>query len=59
MTMLRRERPDAKYIVLSPFLPGNRDALTEWLGGGKDIHIDWKPSEKIVFGIKTTTKKVK
>ena len=59
MTMLRRERPDAKYMLLSPFLPGNRDALTEWLGGGKDIHIDWKPSEKIVFGIKTTTKKVK
>ena len=59
MTMLRRERPDAKYMLLSPFLPGNRDALTEWLGGGKDIHIDWKPSEKIVFGIRTTTKKVK
>ena len=58
MTMLRRERPDAKYMLLSPFLPGNRDALTDWLGGGKDIHIDWKPSEKIVFGISATKNKV-
>ena len=51
IAMLRRERPNAKYMLLSPFLPGDRDSLVEWLGGGNAIEVDWKPSEKIVVGI--------
>lgn len=27
IAMLRRERPNAKYMLLSPFLPGNTEAL--------------------------------
>ena len=51
ITMLRRERPEAKFMLLSPFLPDNGESVTEWLGGGNSIHIDWHPSEKLVFGL--------
>ncbi len=57
IAMLRRERPNAKYMLLSPFLPGNIDALREWLGGGNIINVDWKPSEKIIIGLKATKTK--
>lgn len=59
VAMLRRERPSAKYMLLSPFLPGRTDALTEWLGGGNIINVDWRPSEKIVIGLKATKTKAK
>lgn len=59
ITMLRRERPEAKYMLLSPFLPGNMQAMKNWLGGGNSIQIDWKPSEKIVFGLKIAASKIK
>lgn len=55
VAMLRRERPRAKYMLLSPFLPGRTDALTEWLGGGNIINVDWKPSEKVVIGLKRSS----
>ena len=55
--MLRRERPNAKYMLLSPFLPGNTEALKDWLGGGNIINVDWRPSEKIVIGLKVTKTK--
>ena len=51
LTMLRRERPDAKYMLLSPFLPDGGESMKEWLGGGNAIQIDWRPSEKLVFGL--------
>lgn len=59
ISMLRRERPNAKYMLLSPFLPGDKEALTEWLGGGNIINVDWKPSEKIIIGLTATKKKAK
>ena len=58
MSILRRERPNAKYLLLSPFLPGDKAAIKEWLGGGNDIKVDWKPAEKAVLGLKVTAKKV-
>jgi len=58
ITMLKRERPDAKYMLLSPFLPDSGVAIKEWLGGGNSIQIDWKPSEKVVCGINVTKKKI-
>lgn len=58
ITMLRRERPDAKYMLLSPFLPEGGDKIKDWLGGGNAIQIDWKPSEKLIFGMHVTKKKV-
>lgn len=57
IAMLRRERPNAKYMLLSPFLPGNTEALKDWLGGGNIINVDWRPSEKIVIGLKVTKAK--
>lgn len=58
LTMLRRERPDAKYMLLSPFIPEGGDKIKDWLGGGNAIQIDWRPSEKLVFGVHVTKRKV-
>ena len=57
IAILRRERPNAKYMLLSPFLPGDKTSIQEWLGGGNTIEVHWKPSEKVVFGINVTKKK--
>jgi len=59
MAILRRERPNAKYMLLSPFIKNAGNTLAEWLGGGNSIAIDWKPSEKLILGIdiKKTTRK--
>lgn len=57
MAILRRERPNAKFLLLSPFLPGDRTAIQEWLGGGNTIEVDWKPSEKLVIGVNATKTK--
>ncbi|WP_306568238.1 DEAD/DEAH box helicase [Flavobacterium lindanitolerans] len=61
LAILRRERPNAKYMLLSPFIKGADETITEWLGGGNSIAIDWKPSEKLILGIDTkiTPKKTK
>lgn len=59
IAILRRERPNAKYMLLSPFLPGDKTSIQDWLGGGNTIEVDWKPSEKIVVGINVTQKKSK
>lgn len=57
IAILRRERPNAKYMLLSPFLPGDKASIQDWLGGGNTIEVDWKPSEKIIAGINVTQKK--
>ena len=59
ITMLRRERPDAKFMLLSPFLPDAGETMTAWLGGGNAIQVDWRPSEKLVFGLHLERKKAK
>jgi hypothetical protein len=51
LTLLRRERPDAKFMLLSPFIKNAGNTLSEWLGGGNSISIDWKPAEKLLIGI--------
>jgi hypothetical protein len=53
LSILRRERPNAKYMLLSPFIKNADTIITEWLGGGNSIAIDWKPSEKLMLGINT------
>jgi hypothetical protein len=53
LAILRRERPNAKYMLLSPFIKNADAVITEWLGGGNSIAIDWKPSEKLMLGINT------
>lgn len=53
LAILRRERPNAKYMLLSPFIKNADMTITEWLGGGNSIKVDWKPSEKLMLGINT------
>lgn len=53
LAILRRERPNAKYMLLSPFIKKADTIITEWLGGGNAIQVDWKPSEKLILGINT------
>lgn len=52
MALLKREKPTSKFMLLSPFLKGDKGLLADWLGGGNTIQIDWKPSEKILLGLK-------
>jgi hypothetical protein len=59
LAILRRERPNAKYMLLSPFIKNAGQIITEWLGGGNPIAIDWKPSEKLILGIDTKINKTK
>lgn len=59
ISLLRRERPNARFLLLSPFLPGNKDNVIEWLGGGNEINVDWKPSQKIVIGLSVSKTKAK
>jgi len=49
LATLRRERADARFLLLTPFVP-NGDELARWLGGDASsatISIDWKPSERV------------
>jgi superfamily II DNA/RNA helicase len=59
LAILRRERPNAKYMLLSPFIKNADTVITEWLGGGNSIKVDWKPSEKLMLGISTKISKTK
>jgi replicative superfamily II helicase len=59
MAILRREKPNAKYMLLSPFINNAGNTLTEWLGGGNSVVVDWKPSEKLILGIDTKKTKRK
>jgi hypothetical protein len=59
LAILRRERPNAKYMLLSPFIKNADKIIAEWLGGGNSIAIDWKPSEKLILGINTKISKTK
>ncbi len=59
LAILRREKPNAKYMFLSPFIKNADSIITEWLGGGNSIAIDWKPSEKLMLGINTKITKTR
>lgn len=50
---LKRDRPEARFLLLSPFLLNNEEILT-WLGEGMAlpaIDVDWKPGNRIVGAI--------
>jgi replicative superfamily II helicase len=59
MAILRRERPHAKYMLLSPFIGDAGHVITDWLGGGNSVAVDWKPSEKLMLGISNKISKTK
>ncbi|MEV0626586.1 DEAD/DEAH box helicase [Nonomuraea wenchangensis] len=45
---LKRERADARFLLLTPFVP-NGDTLAAWLGDSTEgtIRVSWRPSERI------------
>jgi replicative superfamily II helicase len=48
--MLKRERADARFLLLSPFVPRGKE-LTDWLGderGLTPIVVSWQPSNRLV-----------
>jgi superfamily II DNA/RNA helicase len=59
MAILRREKSNAKYMLLSPFIGNAGSTLAEWLGGGNSVAVDWKPSEKLILGVDTKITKRK
>ena len=48
---VKRERPGARFLLLSPFLP-NAKQLADWLGDDPDatVSIEWKPTELVTAG---------
>ncbi|MEU6141435.1 DEAD/DEAH box helicase [Streptomyces sp. NPDC047081] len=46
---LKRERPETRFLLLTPFVP-NADDLGSWLGDSPDstIAVNWRPSERVV-----------
>jgi replicative superfamily II helicase len=57
--MVKRERPEARFLLLSPFVPGSDELLT-WLGGNRTvppIRVDWRPSRRIVGALCVTGRK--
>ncbi|WP_078658057.1 DEAD/DEAH box helicase [Streptomyces rimosus] len=45
---LKRERPETRFLMLTPFVPNASD-LASWLGDGADatISVNWRPSERV------------
>ncbi|MDL5247126.1 DEAD/DEAH box helicase [Leptospira weilii] len=54
LAILKRERPNSKFMLLSPFLKGSAEEIANWIGGEKirtSINVNWRPSEKMLIGI--------
>lgn len=49
LATIKRDKPNARFLMLSPFLPNAAD-LAAWLGGnrGTRVSVDWKPNKKVV-----------
>jgi hypothetical protein len=55
LSILKRERQEAKFMFLSPFLKDSASDIADWIGGDKirhSIRVNWKPAEKLAIGIK-------
>lgn len=66
MAILKREKPNAKFLLLSPFLgETGQENIAGWLAGEDrnkittPIKVDWKPAEKLTVGIKVNSSKKK
>ena len=52
---IKREFANARFLLLSPFLPNAQD-LVQWLGEGQDsprIEVNWKPNRKLVGSVQS------
>lgn len=49
LATIRRDKPSARFLLLSPFMP-NAESLANWLGGsrGSSVQVDWKPNKKVI-----------
>ncbi len=50
---IKRDRPSARFLMLSPWLPNNSDLLA-WLGEQQSldaITVDWRPSNRVVGAV--------
>lgn len=50
---IKRDRANARFLLLSPFLPNDKE-LVQWLGEDRflpPISVDWKPSSKMVGAV--------
>lgn len=49
LATIRRDKPGARFLLLSPFMP-NAESISNWLGGdrGSSIQVDWKPNKKLI-----------
>ncbi|MBT1610658.1 DEAD/DEAH box helicase [Curtobacterium poinsettiae] len=55
LATVQRDRPGARYVLLSPFLP-NGDQLTRWLGGSRQldpIKVAWRPNKRVVGALES------
>lgn len=54
---IRRERPTARFLLLTPFVD-NAKKVANWLGGdrGAPINISWRPS-RLMIGLASSSKK--
>lgn len=53
LATIRRDRPGARYLLLSPFLP-EADDLVEWLGddrGLPPVSVNWRPGKRVLGAI--------
>ncbi len=54
--MIKRERRNCRFLLLSPFLPNGRELVT-WLGDDRHlppIKVDWRPSRRLVATVRAT-----
>lgn len=60
LSILKRERPKANFMLLSPFLGKAAVMISDWLAGDRNkiapIYIDWKPAEKVIMSINENTR---
>lgn len=60
LAIVKRERPKARFLLLSPFMP-NSQILVDWLSNGKrsipPIKVDWRPADKLIVSLKESRKR--
>jgi replicative superfamily II helicase len=58
LATIKRDRPGARYLLLSPFVP-NAEDLVDWLGddrGLAPIKIQWQPNKRVVGALEVEGK---
>jgi replicative superfamily II helicase len=51
---IKRDRPNSRFLLLSPFLPNSQELVT-WLGNGRalpPIRVDWRPGRRLVGSLR-------